>query len=152
MLPAVGDASWDLRSARASDRDFLYALNEATMRDYVERVWGWDDEAQAAFFDNRFQPDAWQVIQVGGQEIGVLILEEREGEIYLAEIQILPNWQGRGIGSAIVRSLMDSAVTAGKPVTLRVLHVNKRARALYERLGFRPIKQIDTHTYLTWQG
>jgi ribosomal protein S18 acetylase RimI-like enzyme len=148
----VDKPPWNLRPARLADRDFLYALNEATMREYVELVWGWDDQAQASFFDNRFQPDRWQVIQVGGQDIGVFIVEEGDDEIFLAEIQILPDWQGRGIGSAIVRSLMDSAATAGKPVTLRVLHVNERARALYERLGFRPFKQIETHTYLRWEG
>jgi ribosomal protein S18 acetylase RimI-like enzyme len=148
----VDEPSWNLRPARPADRDFLYALNEATMREYVELVWGWDDQAQATFFDDRFQPDRCQVIQVGGQDIGVFNVEEGDDEIFLAGIEILPDWQGWGIGSAIVRSLMDSAATAGKPVTLRVLHVNKRACALYEQLGFRPFKQIETHTYLRWEG
>ena len=70
----------------------------------------------------------------------------------LAEIELLPAWQGRGIGSSIVRWLMKEAATAGKPLTLRVLHVNERARALYERLGFRPFKEIETHVYLRWSA
>jgi ribosomal protein S18 acetylase RimI-like enzyme len=143
--------SWELRPARPDDRDFLVGLSEATMREHAERVWGWNDAEQIAFFENRFQPDKWQIIQAEGRDIGVLIVEDEDDEIYLAEIQILPQWQGRGIGSSIVRSLMKEAAASGKPLTLRVLHVNERARTLYERLGFRPFKEIETHTYLRWK-
>ena len=146
------EGSWQLRPAEAGDREFLYALNEATMREHVEKVWGWNDSEQLAFFDNRFQPDEWQVIQADGEDVGVLIVRDNDDELYLAEIEILPEWQGLGIGSAVVRSLMRDAVARQKPLTLRVLHVNGRARALYERLGFRSFKEIETHTYLRWDG
>jgi hypothetical protein len=29
------------------------------MREHVEHVWGWDDEEQVAYFEKRFQPEAW---------------------------------------------------------------------------------------------
>jgi ribosomal protein S18 acetylase RimI-like enzyme len=47
---------------------------------------------------------------------------------------------------------MEEAARVGKPLTLRVLHVNGRARAFYERLGFRPFKEIETHVYLRWSA
>ena len=47
---------------------------------------------------------------------------------------------------------MKDATASEKSVTLRVLHVNGRARALYERLGFRPFKDIETHVYLRWDA
>ncbi len=147
----MSEGSWHLRPARPDDHDFLFKLNATTMREHVERVWGWNDADQAAFFKNRFAPDRWQIIQADGEDVGVLIVEETSEEIYLAEVQIVPEWQGRGVGSSIVRSLMNDAAAAGKPLTLRVLHVNERARALYERLGFRPFKEIETHTYLRWE-
>ena len=146
------EAKWALRPAQAEDHDFLFKLNETTMREHAERVWGWDHEEQVAFFANRFQPERWQVIQVERQDIGVLIVNEDDDQIYLAEIQILPEWQGRGIGSSIIGSLMKSASGAGKPLTLRVLRVNERARALYERLGFQPFKEIETYTYFKWSA
>ncbi len=120
------------------------------MRRQVEKVWGWDEKEQVAFFDKRFEPEGWRIIQVGRKDIGVLIVEEEPDHIYLAEIQIRPEWQSRGIGSAIIRSLMQEAESSGRSLTLRVLHVNERARALYERLGFRPFKQTETHTYMRW--
>ncbi len=147
----MADPSWCVRPAHPDDRDFLYALNEATMREQVERVWGWEDAEQVAFFESRFQPEGWRIIQADGRDIGVLIVEEDDDGIYLAEIEILPEWQGRGIGSSVICSLMREAAACTKPLTLRVLHVNERARALYERLGFHEFKQIETHTYLRWQ-
>jgi ribosomal protein S18 acetylase RimI-like enzyme len=143
--------AWTLRPARPDDRVFLLRLKEAAMRCYVEQVWGWDDAEQAAFLDEGFVPERWQIIQVQGQDAGVLVVEEDAEQLYLAEIELLPVWQGRGIGTAAIGSLMERALVAGKPITLRVLHVNKRARALYERLGFQPYKEIETHTYLSWE-
>ena len=140
--------AWHLRRAEADDYAFLRALNEATMRDYVDAVWGWDDEAQAEFFNRRFDPARWQVIATDESDIGVLIVDEADDEIYVAEIQVAPEWQGRGIGRAVLRALMDDGAQRGKSVTLRVLRANGRARALYERLGFEPFKETETHTYL----
>jgi GNAT superfamily N-acetyltransferase len=152
ILYPMTSPAWTLRRARPEDREFLLALKEAAMRPYVEQVWGWDDAEQAAYFDERFVPEHWQIIQVGGQDAGVLIVEEDAEQVYLAEIEVLPAWQGQGIGTAAIGSLMERATATGKPLNLRVLHVNTRARALYERLGFRPYKEIDTHIYLRWEG
>lgn len=142
------EPNWTLRPARSEDYDFLFDLNETTMREHAEQLWDWDHSE--AFFAKRFQPERWQVIQSEGQDIGVLIVNEEDDEIYVAEIEILPDWQGRGIGSSIIRLLMESASRAGKPLTLRVLHVNERARELYERLGFQLFKEIETYIYLRW--
>ena len=140
--------AWHARDALPEDRLFLFELNKATMQDYVDVTWGWDDEQQIAFFDEHFDPSGCQILQVGGVDIGVLAVEENADEIYLAEVQMLPESQGKGIGSSIVRSLIERGRSQGKPVTLRVLRTNPRATALYARLGFRPFKEIETHVYM----
>jgi ribosomal protein S18 acetylase RimI-like enzyme len=148
----MAETSWSLRPARADDYDFLIALHEATMREYVDRVWGWDDEEQERILRSRFRPEGWQIVQSENQDIGMLVVEDEPGGIRIAEIELLPAWQERGIGSAIIRWLMGKAARTGKPLTLRVLRVNERARALYVRLGFRPYKEIETHVYLRWSS
>jgi len=140
---------WTLRPVVLADRGFLERLHELAMRPYVEALWGWDPEAQQAYFDEHFRPhDGWSVIVVDGAPAGRLVIEEREREVYLAEIELLPSCQGRGVGSEVIAALLASAA---KPVELRVLHVNPRARALYERLGFRHVRDIETHAYLRWE-
>lgn len=141
-------AVWSLRGARPEDRQFLFELNRATMREYVDATWGWDDGEQVAFFDEHFDPTRCQILQVGRIDIGVLAVEERAEEVYLAEIQVLPEWQGRGIGSSVIESLVEYGAASDKPVTLRVLRTNPRAATLYTRLGFEPFREIETHVYL----
>jgi RimJ/RimL family protein N-acetyltransferase len=46
--------------------------------------------------------------------------------------------------------VMEEARGLGRPVRLRVLKVNPRARAFHERLGFRRIGETDTHDLMEW--
>ena len=68
----------------------------------------------------------------------------------LDEIQIVREWRSRGIGSAIVRDLMDQAKAARKPLRLQVLKLNTRARELYARLGLRVVSESSTHHLMTY--
>jgi ribosomal protein S18 acetylase RimI-like enzyme len=118
------------------------------MRPYVDAIWGCDDAEQARMFDRNFDSAGREIVQLDGVDAGMLAVEETDEEIWLASIEIHPRFQGGGLGTAIIRSLLDRGAAAGKPVTLRVLHSNPRARALYERLGFQIFREIETHTYL----
>ncbi len=133
-----------LRPATLEDTEFLFHLLKATMREYVDQTWGWDEEWQQAYFQMRFDPTKNQIIVLDDQDIGVMSTEKRENEIFLSSIYILPEYQGQGIGTQLLKSLLAEAFGEGLPVTLRVLKVNP-ARRLYERLGFSVIRETETH-------
>ena len=139
-------ASWSLRHATKADRDFLYALHVRALRDYVEATWGWDEEFQRQHFDDRFDPATLQIIQVNGEDVGMLRVRNRADDLFLVSIQVDPDWQGRGIGSSIIQDLIGKAGT--KPVTLAVLKANPRAFALYQRHGFAVVDETDTHFWM----
>ena len=65
----------------------------------------------------------------------MLDIEYRPGEIYLSRIEITPGHQRLGIGSRIIRALLEEAERTGQDLVLDVLTVNRRAQALYRRLG-----------------
>jgi ribosomal protein S18 acetylase RimI-like enzyme len=134
---------WQLREATEDDREFLFRLHCAAIRESVEALWGWDEELQRRLFDERFGREPYQVIQVEGEDVGVLAVEE-EDEVFLKLIELLPPVQGRGVGSSIIRSLQ----ARGKPVTLRVLTTNPRAAALYRRLGFRVTERTPERLFM----
>jgi ribosomal protein S18 acetylase RimI-like enzyme len=67
-----------------------------------------------------------------------------EGSLFLAYVAILPAFQGRGVGTAIVRDLVEEARAQDLPVTLQVLKENPGARRLYERLGFAVTGENET--------
>lgn len=142
---------YSLRPATTEDRDFLYSLLETTLRGYVEELWGWDDTFQQERFDERFDPDFMEVICIEGKDVGCISLEHRGHELYLAEIELLPEYQNRGVGTSIIRAIMAEANKDGIPVRLQVLH-NNPARRLYERLGFRVFSETPWHYRLEWPG
>ena len=110
----MGGAAWTLRPATASDHDFLFELNRAATASYVQATWGWDENEQVTYFDAHFEPSKRQVIQVDGTDVGVLAVDETPNEVYLATIALLPDWQGQGVGSSILRSLLERGAQTGR--------------------------------------
>jgi ribosomal protein S18 acetylase RimI-like enzyme len=87
------------------------------------------------FHARAFDPRRWQIITANGTDVGLLDVERRPGEIYLARIEIHPDHQGRGFGTRLIRALIDEAGQQDQELVLDVLAVNQRAQALYRRLG-----------------
>lgn len=116
------------------------------MREYVEATgWGWHEEWQREYFDRKFDPLARQIIQVDNRDVGVIAIEQRDEELYIALIEILPEFQGRGVGTSLLGQIIESAHKRGYPVTLHVLKSNAPAHRLYERLGFTIIEDDKEH-------
>ena len=137
-----------LREVTEADYAWLYALKRETMRPYVEAMWGaWEDEFQEDFFRKNFSPETMRAIVVDRRDAGLLHVERGPEDIFLANIQLFPECQNRGIGTAVVRQLLAEARTRGVPVRLQVLKTNPGARRLYERLGFTVFDENLSH----WQ-
>ena len=136
------------RPSTQHDYSFLYRLNETTMKEYVDRSWGWDDSAQKKRFQEYFHPGRDEIIVVGSQDVGMLCVEERAGEILLVGIKILPRYQRKGLGTTIIKKLLADARRRRLPVRLRVLKVNP-VKQLYERLGFQVTEETGTHYLMT---
>lgn len=133
-----------LRQATQNDYDFLYELVKTTMREYVEPIWGWDEEWQRVYFQEHFDPDQVQIIVLGSQDIGAVSVEIKPEEHFLARLYLRPDYQRRGIGTHLLRSILGQAFAQGLPVTLQVLKGNP-AKRLYERLDFAETGKTETH-------
>ena len=131
-----------LRKSGESDFEFTFELNKTNMRRYVETLRGWDDDAERDDMRRHFQPGEDRIIVVDGRDAGRLVVERFPDRINLKVIGILPRYQGRGIGTAIIRDILDEAREAKIPATLMVLNINP-AKRLYEKLGFATIEEAD---------
>lgn len=140
-----------LRAASESDRVWLRRLHHATMRDAVDSMWGWDEAAQDTLFDGSLTTENLQIVQAEARDVGVVAVTRRPSECFLVNIQIVPDCQGQGLGTALIRDLQDQARAEDIPVALRVI-LSNRARMLYEQLGFVITGQSDTHYYLRWSA
>ena len=141
----------ELAPFTTADRDFAFHVTEATMRTYVEEVFGhWDANDQRRRSDDN-DPANCRLIVVDGVRVGILVVEDQPDEIFLARIFVLPAFQRCGIGTALIRTLMERARAEDKPLRLRVLIVNP-ARRLYERLGFTVTQQTPERLYMEYRG
>ncbi len=61
---------------------------------------------------------------------------------------ILPEHQGKGIGTVCLNLIIDEAKQLNLPIQLRVLKVNTRAQDFYARMGFMVSDEIDTHVLM----
>lgn len=137
-----------LREATAADADFIYLVVETTMRAYIEQVWGsFSEEKTRENVASSIAAGNYSIIEVDGRDAGVFCVEREETHIQLAQIFILPSHQNRGLGTSLVRGLIEEARAAAKPLRLRVLSVNP-ARKLYEREGFRVTATTPERYYM----
>ncbi len=77
----------------------------------------------------------YKVATVDGKIVGVCGGEEREDGAHLKSIYVLPDFQGKGIGSMLLTDFLAWAQRFDT-VTVHVAVYNKQAIAFYERNGF----------------
>ena len=143
----VGKRSPQLREATQADRDFLWGVQRRAMRPVVEATWGWDEAFQARHFAERFATVDWFIVSVDGADVGALRFTVQGDHVFLANVALLPEHQGRGIGTQLVNIVLEEANRLNLSVRLQVLKAN-RARRLYERLGFQVYGESETHVLM----
>jgi len=115
-------------------------LTETVMRAHSERTWGhWDPDFHRDLFHEALSRLTSSIVLCTGAQAGYLALDETGRALYVQSLFLLPSYQNRGIGAAILADLIDVARAARKPLRLRVLPVNAAARRFYERLGLRVV-------------
>lgn len=124
-----------LRPATEADREFLRRLHHVCFRPWVEPIWGWDEADQDRRFAAAFTTEGRAIVELRGVPVGTLRCVRRADELFLADVAIAPEHQGRGLGARLLRGVLAEADRAGVPVRLQVLRTNP-ARRLYERHGF----------------
>jgi N-acetylglutamate synthase-like GNAT family acetyltransferase len=137
------------RRARPEDAEFAFQTKQAGLRVYVERQFGvWDEPQERARHAQHFASQEFAIVQHDGEDVGVLALVRQPDQLKLNQLYIVPARRSSGIGSACLAQLIDEARALGVPLRLRVLKVNTRARAFYERSGFVQVGEIETHVLM----
>jgi ribosomal protein S18 acetylase RimI-like enzyme len=127
---------FSLRFATPEDSEFLYQLY-ATSR---------AEELQAAGLSAE-QREAFCRMQFGFRQHHYGLHFGHADLIGLTDIAILPDYQGRGMGSFLLRGLIAESVERNIPIELHV-DQGSRAQALYERHGFVIIEDQFPNWYM----
>jgi len=148
-----------LRPVTVEDWGFLYSVYASTREAELAGV-DWTEEEKAAFLLQQFEAQdrhyreqydgaVYDVIEVDGRPAGRLYVARWADEIRILDISLLPENRRRGIGTALLRNLLDEAARTGKWVTVHVEQFNP-ARGLYERLGFRRVRDVGVYVLMQW--
>lgn len=150
-----------LRPADENDAAFLYRLYRSTRADEIA-AWGWTPEQAEPFlrmqFDAQRRSQACQmpngeqrIVQVAGQDAGRTLVDRSGAAFLLADVVLLPEFRGAGIGTQLLRQLQADAASAAVPVRLHVAKTN-RAWRLYERLGFAVTADDGVYLEMAWHA
>jgi GNAT superfamily N-acetyltransferase len=133
----------------AVDADF-----EACRRTYFAET-DWINERlqlkrddQESMFRKLWDPAQVCIIQADGVDVGWLQAVASKREHLLGQIFVDAPFQNRGIGTEVLRRVIDEASRRKLPVRLAVVKFNP-SRRLYERLGFRVTHEDDRKVYMT---
>jgi GNAT superfamily N-acetyltransferase len=158
---ASGDTV-ELRSVTEQDEQFLLAVYASTRHDELSQVaWEagqkelflrWQFNLQRSEYSHRFPDAAYHVIMVNQQPAGRIWVGADDEQIRLLDIALLPEFQNRGAGTALLRRLMDQALQTGKVLRHMVFVLNNDAHRFYERLGFTVIEDLGAYKHMEWSA
>ena len=160
-LPGGGRVA--LRAVGPGDEEFLLAVYASTREPELAQV-NWPEEMKQTFlrqqseaqrreYESRYPEAEYDVILLDGRPVGRLWVGRDEAEIRLLDIALLPDAQGRGVGAALVRPLIEEARATGKRLRHMIFVMNEGARRFYERHGFVVFEEVGgAYLHMEWRG
>jgi ribosomal protein S18 acetylase RimI-like enzyme len=163
VLPAaLADRGFVLRPETEDDVPFLRRLYASTRWEELAVVTDWSDAQKLAFLDSQFgfqrhhyrtyyPATSWGVLEDNGGPAGRFYVHREPNTLLVMDVALLPEWRGRGIGTALMQWICAQARASDKSVTISVEKYN-RAQTLYRRLGFREISDEGIYWGMEWRA
>jgi ribosomal protein S18 acetylase RimI-like enzyme len=137
--PPDGDFRFELFCrSRPNDEDFSFLPSDIRQTLLRQQFLAQDAGYRADFPNARFE-----IIECDGQSVGRVVTVALPDSLFVLDVAILPDWQGRGIGATILREICASAGRDGLAARLDVLVSNAQALRLFRRLGFEPVARSE---------
>ena len=151
---SAAPANVTLRAVTENDHEFLVEVYASTRAEELALV-PWTNEQREAFV--RWQFAAQQehyakeyptanhdIILSDGRQTGRLFVARLDQEIRIVDITVLPSERNAGIGSYLIRQLLDEADRTNKITRIYVEEFNP-SLSLFSRFGFSPSTQNGIH-------
>jgi ribosomal protein S18 acetylase RimI-like enzyme len=149
-----------VRPEREEDREFRYRLFcDSRQPEFAlllapaafQQIMMHQFHAQMVGYRAQFPQARFDIIELSGEPIGRIVVDRPGNMLHIVDQAIVPELRGRGIGTAVMRALMDEASAAGLTVRLEVASENDPSLRLYRRLGFVAIETVPLYMSLEWR-
>lgn len=144
---------WSLRLARPDDAEAMPAIERTAARIFADLP-----EYAHLDLDGTRSPEGFRrlvrkghslVVHVGAVMAGYLVAEPFSRELHIWQMDVLPQFQRRGIGAGLVRAAqIDARNTGIKALTLTTFRHVAWNGPFYARLGFEEVTALDAHPRL----
>lgn len=146
-----------------ADEPLLYQIYASTRAEEMALVTDWTNEqkdafvrqqfhAQHQYYQMQFADAMFFIVLVDDLPAGRLYLHHRQDEYRIIDITLLPTVRAKGVGTAILQQVLQTAANEQLPVRIHVERYNP-ALHLYKRLGFTVSSEENPIYYLmTWQN
>jgi ribosomal protein S18 acetylase RimI-like enzyme len=85
-----------------------------------------------------------KVVEVHDHIVAYIHVVSQDGNPYVRMMRVASEYQRKGVGGALLNSLIQNSLTKQQDVALRVFKINTDARRFYERLGFEICGEMQT--------
>ena len=135
-----------LSPAHQPDLGVLVALRVAAMRASLERIGRFDPVRARERSVAGFAPEETRHIELDGERVGFVVVKTCDHGLLLDHLYVHPDFQGRGIGSAVLQQVFVQADQAALPVRVGALRGSDSNR-FYQRHGFRLVDEAEWDVY-----
>ncbi len=136
-----------IRPAIVADGEWLKALHKVAYALLSEQLHDPRAEAwQQGFFAGRIaHPIDLFIAEHNGKDVGAVYLENRPDAVFVESLEVLPEHQGRGVGTSTLTWVLQYAARSDSRVGLQVHKRNPQAQSLYLAIGFTVCGETATH-------
>lgn len=138
------------RQACFEDLEALVELRLLAMRPSLETAGRFNPTRARKRFIDEFSPEHTVILLDNDQLIGCFALIPRDDHLYMAHFYLLPAYQGRGIGKALVEELQAKALDQRKDIYLTALS-HSDAEQFYARRGFQIAERGEIDAEMVWR-
>lgn len=150
-----------LRPVQEADDSFLYELYASTRAAEMAMV-PWPEEQKTGFVRMQYEaqkagytathPGAvHSIICAGDDRVGRLYLDDMADRLHILDVTIAPQFRNRGLGTQVLRAILEQAQVGNKKVAIYVESFNPSLR-LFQRLGFGTAKEDGFQLLLEHQA
>ncbi|KKJ76576.1 hypothetical protein WH95_12270 [Kiloniella litopenaei] len=140
--------SLSFRTASPSDLEKLITIRIAAMKESLTNVGRFDPERARERFASKFQPERTTLVLRRKQIIGFYVLFAKDDHLWLDHLYIDPTTQGSGVGSAVMKKIVDISCREKLPIKLCALK-ESRANNFYQKHRFKHTHSEDWDHYYT---
>lgn len=138
--------SVSLSPTREEDLEGLVSLRIEAMRESLERIGRFDAARARQRFLTGFVPELTRHILVGSERVGFVAVKPTSGALSLEHLYVRLEYQGRGIGSAVLGVIFEEADSRALPLRVGALRGSASNR-FYLRHGFVAVEESEWDIY-----